>query len=199
MLQNCSNGPPAHVPSFTESLSGGVFGLQVASEQSLGLVTLPGREQALDGGHSVPVVQTAPALVPLRHRLPPHTTPAAQSAFVEHAAAPASPQVSQKQLSAVNPGAVQSGLAAAKVSVCRPVVRCSLMLSAAMFAAGSGGQSKLAEATRLHADANPHVIEAHGLTKRFGDFTAAQDITFEKFARSLVAHVAAYSGKIDKL
>jgi ABC-2 type transport system ATP-binding protein len=48
-----------------------------------------------------------------------------------------------------------------------------------LLGGGPGGQSKLAEATRLHADANPHVIEAHGLTKRFGDFTAAQDITFD--------------------
>src|SRR5207253_3114775 len=113
ILQNCSNGPPEHTPSLTESLSGGVLALQTASLQSFGLVTFPGRPQALLGGHSVPVVHAAPALVPLRHRLPPHTTPAAQSAFVAHAAAPASPQVSQKQLSAVNPGAVQSGLDAA--------------------------------------------------------------------------------------
>jgi ABC-2 type transport system ATP-binding protein len=48
-----------------------------------------------------------------------------------------------------------------------------------MLGGGPGGQSKLAAATRLHADANPQVIEAHGLTKRFGDFTAAQDITFD--------------------
>jgi len=48
-----------------------------------------------------------------------------------------------------------------------------------MLGGGPGGQSKLAEATKPHQDANPHVIEAKGLTKRFGDFTAAKDITFD--------------------
>lgn len=48
-----------------------------------------------------------------------------------------------------------------------------------MLGGGPGGRSKLAEATQPHQDANPHVIEARGLTKRFGDFTAAQDITFD--------------------
>ena len=48
-----------------------------------------------------------------------------------------------------------------------------------MLGGGPGGRSKLAEATRPRDDANPHVIEARGLTKRFGDFTAAQDITFD--------------------
>jgi ABC-2 type transport system ATP-binding protein len=48
-----------------------------------------------------------------------------------------------------------------------------------MLGGGPGGRSKLAEATRaLSADAARPVIEAKGLTKRFGDFTAAQDITF---------------------
>jgi ABC-2 type transport system ATP-binding protein len=48
-----------------------------------------------------------------------------------------------------------------------------------MLGGGPGGRSKLAEATKPHGNADPHVIEARGLTKRFGDFTAAQDITFE--------------------
>jgi drug efflux transport system ATP-binding protein len=48
-----------------------------------------------------------------------------------------------------------------------------------MLGGGPGGHSKLAEATKSRDDANPHVIEARGLTKRFGDFTAAQDITFD--------------------
>ena len=48
-----------------------------------------------------------------------------------------------------------------------------------MLGGGPGGHSKLAEATKPREDANPHVIEARGLTKRFGDFTAAQDITFD--------------------
>jgi len=48
-----------------------------------------------------------------------------------------------------------------------------------MLGGGPGGRSKLAEAAlKLAADAGPPVIEAKGLTKRFGDFTAAQDITF---------------------
>jgi ABC-2 type transport system ATP-binding protein len=48
-----------------------------------------------------------------------------------------------------------------------------------MLGGGPGGHSKLAEATKSREDVNPHVIEARGLTKRFGDFTAAQDITFD--------------------
>ncbi|WP_119274962.1 ATP-binding cassette domain-containing protein [Taklimakanibacter deserti] len=48
-----------------------------------------------------------------------------------------------------------------------------------MLGGGPGGRSRLAEATKPQQDANPHVIEARGLTKRFGDFTAAQDITFD--------------------
>jgi len=49
-----------------------------------------------------------------------------------------------------------------------------------MLGGGPGGRSKLAEATRARpeGDARP-IIEARGLTKRFGDFTAAADITFE--------------------
>ena len=48
-----------------------------------------------------------------------------------------------------------------------------------MLGGGPNGRSKLAETARLSAadDARP-VIEARGLTKRFGDFTAAQDIAF---------------------
>jgi ABC-2 type transport system ATP-binding protein len=48
-----------------------------------------------------------------------------------------------------------------------------------MLGGGPGGRSKLAEATKPHQDADPHVIEARGLTKRFGDFTAADNITFD--------------------
>lgn len=48
-----------------------------------------------------------------------------------------------------------------------------------MLGGGPGGRSKLAEATKPQRDSDPHVIEARGLTKRFGDFTAAQDITFD--------------------
>ncbi|TWG91381.1 ABC-2 type transport system ATP-binding protein [Mesorhizobium sp. J18] len=49
-----------------------------------------------------------------------------------------------------------------------------------MLGGGPGGRSKLAEADQPQTtkDGGP-VIEAHGLTKRFGDFTAAEDITFE--------------------
>lgn len=48
-----------------------------------------------------------------------------------------------------------------------------------LLGGGPSGRSKLAESTppRPTADGHP-VIEARGLTKRFGDFTAAQDITF---------------------
>ncbi len=49
-----------------------------------------------------------------------------------------------------------------------------------MLGGGPGGRSKLAEATRARpADSGRPVIEARGLTKRFGDFTAAADITFD--------------------
>ncbi|MGE0239320.1 MAG: ATP-binding cassette domain-containing protein [Parvibaculaceae bacterium] len=48
-----------------------------------------------------------------------------------------------------------------------------------MLGGGPGGRSQLAEATKLYSEADRHVIEARGLTKRFGDFTAAQDITFD--------------------
>ena len=49
-----------------------------------------------------------------------------------------------------------------------------------MLGGGPGGRSKLAEKTRALAANNGHsVIEAKGLTKRFGDFTAAADISFE--------------------
>lgn len=48
-----------------------------------------------------------------------------------------------------------------------------------MLGGGPGGGSKLANASRIFAkDDNRPVIEATGLTKRFGDFTAAHDITF---------------------
>ncbi|WP_179209225.1 MULTISPECIES: ATP-binding cassette domain-containing protein [Haematobacter] len=48
-----------------------------------------------------------------------------------------------------------------------------------MLGGGPGGRSKLAEASRsFPAEDDLPVIEAHGLTKRFGDFTASDDITF---------------------
>jgi len=48
-----------------------------------------------------------------------------------------------------------------------------------MLGGGPGGRSKLAEAAApLAAEGGRPVIEARGLTKRFGDFTAASDITF---------------------
>ncbi|HEV7306604.1 ATP-binding cassette domain-containing protein [Ensifer sp.] len=49
-----------------------------------------------------------------------------------------------------------------------------------MLGGGPGGRSKLAETQTPFSttDAKP-VIEAHGLTKRFGDFTAADAITFD--------------------
>lgn len=43
---------------------------------------------------------------------------------------------------------------------------------------GPGGRSRLAETTRRIENGDGSVIEARGLTKRFGDFTAAGDITF---------------------
>ena len=49
-----------------------------------------------------------------------------------------------------------------------------------MLGGGPGGRSKLAEAQQpLAAKDDRPVIEAKGLTKRFGDFTAADDITFD--------------------
>jgi len=48
-----------------------------------------------------------------------------------------------------------------------------------MLGGGPGGRSKLAEASRTIAGGGAGaVIEAQGLTKRFGDFTAASGITF---------------------
>ncbi|HEY9343739.1 MAG TPA: ATP-binding cassette domain-containing protein, partial [Inquilinus sp.] len=44
---------------------------------------------------------------------------------------------------------------------------------------GPGGRSKLAEARETLPPRDGPVIEARGLTKRFGDFTAAADITFD--------------------
>ncbi len=70
MAQNCSNGPPLQIPSLTESLSGGVFGLHVASEHSFGCVNLPGLPQA-PLGHCDAVVHGAPPFVPPWQRLPP--------------------------------------------------------------------------------------------------------------------------------
>ncbi len=49
-----------------------------------------------------------------------------------------------------------------------------------MLGGGPGGRSKLAETqTPFTVEDSKPVIEAHGLTKRFGDFTAADDITFD--------------------
>lgn len=48
-----------------------------------------------------------------------------------------------------------------------------------LLGGGPGGRSRLAEASPLFSDAGDHpVIEAKSLTKRFGDFTAAEDISF---------------------
>jgi ABC-2 type transport system ATP-binding protein len=44
---------------------------------------------------------------------------------------------------------------------------------------GPGGRSKLAESMRTIAPSREPVVVARGLTKRFGDFTAAEDISFE--------------------
>ncbi|MDX3924210.1 MAG: ATP-binding cassette domain-containing protein [Shinella sp.] len=49
-----------------------------------------------------------------------------------------------------------------------------------MLGGGPGGRSRLAEAQEaLETGDDGPVIEAKGLTKRFGDFTAADDITFD--------------------
>ncbi|MBB3309411.1 ABC-2 type transport system ATP-binding protein [Rhizobium sp. BK196] len=49
-----------------------------------------------------------------------------------------------------------------------------------MLRGGPGGRSKLAEAQGPPSEmGNRPVIEAHGLTKRFGEFTAADKITFD--------------------
>ncbi|MDK1373825.1 MULTISPECIES: ATP-binding cassette domain-containing protein [unclassified Sinorhizobium] len=49
-----------------------------------------------------------------------------------------------------------------------------------MLGGGPGGRSRLAETQRTFAaDEGKAVIEARGLTKRFGDFTAADNITFD--------------------
>lgn len=49
-----------------------------------------------------------------------------------------------------------------------------------MLGGGPGGRSRLAETQRpFVADGGQPVIEARGLTKRFGDFTAADNITFD--------------------
>jgi ABC-2 type transport system ATP-binding protein len=49
-----------------------------------------------------------------------------------------------------------------------------------MLGGGPGGRSRLAETQRAFAvEGGKPIIEARGLTKRFGDFTAAADITFD--------------------
>src|SRR5262249_18485672 len=49
----------------------------------------------------------------------------------------------------------------------------------AALGGGPGGRSKLAEAMSLREPSDGPVIVARGLTKRFGDFTAASEISFE--------------------
>ena len=44
---------------------------------------------------------------------------------------------------------------------------------------GPGGHSKLADGANPITGGTGHVIEARGLTKKFGDFTAASDISFD--------------------
>jgi ABC-2 type transport system ATP-binding protein len=44
---------------------------------------------------------------------------------------------------------------------------------------GPSGQSKLAEGAQVIAETGRSVVEARGLTKKFGDFTAASNISFE--------------------
>ena len=64
----------------------------------------------------------------------------------------------------------------ARVSPVRPRFEDSFMDA---LGGGPGGHSRLADAMpRLERSEGP-VIAAHGLTKRFGDFTAASGITFE--------------------
>ncbi len=48
-----------------------------------------------------------------------------------------------------------------------------------MLGGGPGGHSKLAESMRTIERSSEPVIVARGLTKRFGEFTAASDISFE--------------------
>ena len=48
-----------------------------------------------------------------------------------------------------------------------------------MLGGGPGGSSRLADVRRPAPESSRPVIEAHGLTKRFGEFVAAQNITFE--------------------
>ncbi|MGO8448103.1 ATP-binding cassette domain-containing protein, partial [Rhizobium ruizarguesonis] len=49
-----------------------------------------------------------------------------------------------------------------------------------MLGGGPGGRSRLAEAQQpLKGENDRPVIEAKGLTKRFGDFTADDDISFD--------------------
>jgi len=129
------------VPSFTESLSGGVLGEHVASLQSFGCVVWPIRVQAPPPGHSELLLQGAPLLVPLLQRLPPQMPLGPQSALVAHTVALALLHVSQKHLSDVKPGDVHVGFAADKVRLVNPVERFSVMFKLPTLAPGSGGQS----------------------------------------------------------
>jgi drug efflux transport system ATP-binding protein len=64
----------------------------------------------------------------------------------------------------------------AKLAPCAPRFEDSFI---DILGGGPGGRSKLAESTRAIPPSTQPVIVAKGLTKRFGDFTAAADISFE--------------------
>ncbi len=67
-----------------------------------------------------------------------------------------------------------------------------------MLGGGPGGRSKLAEVQTPFANENGKpVIEAHGLTKRFGDFTAADDISFDIPRGQIFGLLAERRGKVD--
>ena len=69
-----------------------------------------------------------------------------------------------------------AGAGNAKVSPARPRFEDAFV---DIMGGGPGGRSRLAETQRAFAaEAERPVIEAKGLTKRFGDFVAADDITF---------------------
>ncbi|MGA7119730.1 MAG: ATP-binding cassette domain-containing protein [Polyangiaceae bacterium] len=64
----------------------------------------------------------------------------------------------------------------AKLAPCAPRFEDSFI---DILGGGPGGRSKLAESTRAIPPSTEPVIVAKGLTKRFGEFTAAADISFE--------------------
>ena len=53
--------------------------------------------------------------------------------------------------------------------------------SVVILGGGPGPDSALAQARPASPPTDRPVIEARGLTKRFGDFTAADNITFEGY------------------